>query len=287
MKTAVCCIVKNENDYIREFVEWHKSIGFDNIIFYDNNFSDGEHIEDVIGDYIENGYVIVENVKDKQIMQIPSYNDCVEKYGMSYDWIAFFDCDEHLHLERDGNISDFLSNVDRDADSVVVNWMVMDDNDMLYNDGRKLEERFTRVSKYEYQLYDWVKENQHVKTILRCGNSNLSNVSFHNPHFADNIKKCVDADNVEFPLGTAFSEQIKHNVAYLKHFRGKTIYEYLHNRMIKGAPDVDFDFVVEHRNTVDFFFRFNDRTAEKEAIVRDFFENYKYKLDEAIKKNKC
>ena len=56
--------------------------------------------------------------------------------------------------------------------------------------------------------------------------------------------------------------------------------------MIKGAPDVDFDFVVNNRNTVDFFFRFNDRTDEKEAIVREFFEKYKYKLDEAIKKNK-
>ena len=56
---------------------------------------------------------------------------------------------------------------------------------------------------------------------MKCNTKNLPNVHFHNPHFADNIKKCVDADNMPFPFGTAFSEQIKHNVAYLKHLEVK------------------------------------------------------------------
>jgi len=50
-----------ENNYIREFVEHHKSIGFDNIVLYDNNDIDGEHFEDVISDYINSGYVILKD----------------------------------------------------------------------------------------------------------------------------------------------------------------------------------------------------------------------------------
>jgi len=60
-KILLCCIGKMENNYIREFVEHHKSIGFDNIVLYDNNDIDGEHFEDVISDYINSGYVILKD----------------------------------------------------------------------------------------------------------------------------------------------------------------------------------------------------------------------------------
>ena len=36
MKTAVIAIAKNENHYIREWVEYNKGIGFTNVILYDN-----------------------------------------------------------------------------------------------------------------------------------------------------------------------------------------------------------------------------------------------------------
>ena len=131
MKTAVCCIIRNENAYIREFVEWYKHLGFDNVILYDNNFSDGEDINDVISDYISSGYVIANNVKDKTIIQLKSYNECIAKYGPEYDWIAFFDCDEHLQLEKHDNISEFLVSFDDNVDAVLVNWMILVDNDLI------------------------------------------------------------------------------------------------------------------------------------------------------------
>ena len=62
-KVLLCCIAKLENLYIKEFVEYYKKLGFDNICLYDNNDEDGEHFEDVINDYIESGYVILKNVR--------------------------------------------------------------------------------------------------------------------------------------------------------------------------------------------------------------------------------
>ena len=44
---------KQENRYIREFVEHYKNYGVDKIYLYDNNDIKGEKFEDVINDYIE------------------------------------------------------------------------------------------------------------------------------------------------------------------------------------------------------------------------------------------
>ena len=48
MKTALCAIAKNENLYIREWVEYYMKLGFSNIILYDNNNINGECFEEVI-----------------------------------------------------------------------------------------------------------------------------------------------------------------------------------------------------------------------------------------------
>ena len=41
MKTALCAIAKNENLYIREWVEHYKNIGVSKIFLYDNNDING------------------------------------------------------------------------------------------------------------------------------------------------------------------------------------------------------------------------------------------------------
>lgn len=276
MKTAVCCIVKNENDYLKEFVNWYRNLGFDNIILYDNNDTGGEDINSSIGEYIDNGYVIVNNIKDKQIAQLPAYNDCIKKYGHFYDWIAFFDCDEHLHLVEDKTIQDFNDNVD----SVVVNWMIMDDNDLVHNDGRPLEERFTSMSNVDYYSYPNVKENQHIKTILRCTDKNIKQVHFPNPHYVVGISNSVDTDGKNITIGRWRTNDIKFNVAYLKHFQLKTIEEFLYNRYLKGASDVNFEYTIKHRNTVEKFFKINKKTEEKERVVEKFFVENKDKIEQ-------
>ena len=56
-KVCICTIVKNENRYIKEFVEHYKKYGVDKILLYDNNNVDGERLENAIGEYIKNGLV--------------------------------------------------------------------------------------------------------------------------------------------------------------------------------------------------------------------------------------
>ncbi len=41
-RVLLCCTGKNENGYIREFVEHYLALGFSHIRIYDNNDTDGE-----------------------------------------------------------------------------------------------------------------------------------------------------------------------------------------------------------------------------------------------------
>ena len=79
MKICLCVIAKNENLYVREFVEHYKSIGYNNIFIYDNNDINGENFSDVINDYILDGFVKIIDYRDRNLdsgPQIYSYRDC-------------------------------------------------------------------------------------------------------------------------------------------------------------------------------------------------------------------
>ena len=104
MKTLLYAIGRMENDYIREWVEYNKNIGFDKICLFDNNFDGEQDFHGVIGDYIDSGYVILKNYRNKICCQLEAYTECYAEYGNDYDWLAFFDCDEFLTFSIHKNI---------------------------------------------------------------------------------------------------------------------------------------------------------------------------------------
>ena len=57
IKICLCAIVKNENRYLREFIEYYKKLGYNKIILYDNNEKNGENLKEVIKDYILKNFV--------------------------------------------------------------------------------------------------------------------------------------------------------------------------------------------------------------------------------------
>ena len=62
IKVSVCTCGKNENKYVREFVQYYKKYNVDKIFIYDNNEENGEKFESVISDYINKGFVSIINL---------------------------------------------------------------------------------------------------------------------------------------------------------------------------------------------------------------------------------
>lgn len=290
MKVALCCICKNENLYLSEFIKHYENLGFDNVILFDNNDIDGEDIQQSINDYIEKQFVIVENVKNKALAMFPSYNYCIKKYGQIYDWIMFCDCDEFLCFTKFTNIKDYLSKIVDDIDCVQVNWMIMNDNDLVENDGRPLMERFTnQINKYKCMTYEnnfTVILNSHVKSIIRCTPHTINNAYFYNPHFPVNCLQYANGDGSRLLLkedkNMSITNDVYWNTAYIKHFKTKTIFEFL-QKTLRGYPDLSFNQSLKVNELERSFFSINKHTPEKDAIVKMFFEDNKN--NDIIQKN--
>ena len=95
---CLCSVGKEENKYVKEFIQHYKKLGFDHIYIYDNNDVDGEKFENEIKDEIENGFVSIINYRGYKGIQLNAFYDCYQKNNKRYKWLAFFDFDEYLEL---------------------------------------------------------------------------------------------------------------------------------------------------------------------------------------------
>lgn len=264
MKTTIICIARNENPYIREWVEHHLRTGFDKIIICDNGFGNEESPSMALRGLER--FVEVQDWRNRKYVQPKCYTECYAKYKNSYDWLAFFDCDEFMMLGQDQTVSEFLCRFPRECQLVSVNWETMTDNNLLTYDPRPLMERFTEpMERDRCVAYDF-PENRHTKSMVRGG---LSSVVFTNPHtpstrlvsYHSNLKKETQG----------YYHNIDYSYAKLKHFTTKTVEEWCKIKVPRGRVDSTGAKVELTR-----FFKYNEKTPEKVSIMKKFFPNARF-----------
>ena len=85
MKIGICLIIKNENDYLEEWLIHYRSLGVDKFFIYDNNStipitSSDDDVDVILWD------------DEKFGSQNNAYLNCCRTYS-SFDYIGFFDTD--------------------------------------------------------------------------------------------------------------------------------------------------------------------------------------------------
>jgi hypothetical protein len=110
MKTAICVIIKDENDYLDEWLEHHLSLGFDKIFLYED-YGSKSHLDIVkpYGDRVHlNSIDIIFNSSDPnknvvntgEVVQVQLFRYFPKIYKNDFDWILFNDLDEFLMLKQ-------------------------------------------------------------------------------------------------------------------------------------------------------------------------------------------
>ena len=231
MKTIICTIAKNEDKYIKDFCEYHLSIGFDEIHIFDNGtdipFSDSR--------------IIVHPFRDvnTRCPQMKAYRECIK--NESYDWCAFIDVDEFITI-KNNNIVNFLSTIDSSVDGIRLNERLYGDNDEIVpaNIDIPVYERITKIArKSPIRSYKYIlRHNQNL--LISSPHDVVIKETRQQPNFVTNFNEC-----------------------YIRHYKTKTLSEFCDQKL--NTPRVFNQF--ENR-TIDYFFRVNKRTPEKIAYLK-------------------
>lgn len=285
MKIAICAIAKQENLYLREWVEYYYNMGVTNIILYDNNNINGEYPHQVIGDYISSGFVIYKDVRGKYRYQVDSYNLCYEEYKGNYDWIGFLDIDEYWYLRPDLTFDDFFSE-ERYPNALVLflNWLNYGDNGKVHYENKPLLDRFPNPT----MPIDFKSGNHPLnavkKVFVKCYKEDVK-VLFFDVNGLDYYYKDKPY-NYYFVDGGLYkddkSDSIDYSLSYIKHYRTMTIEEFLYRRFCRGG----YADKASHHNKekiINYFWEQNEWTEEKQKIIDDFFEKFEVIDDEPIK----
>ena len=124
-KLGIVTIIKNEGDYISEWLQYHKIIGIQRIYIYDNESTD--NTKEIIEKYVAQGIVKYHLIKGKG-MQLKAYNDAIKKYKNECEYLAFIDGDEFLVPNMGNkNINDIVKEIFAQypkAGGLAVNWQM-------------------------------------------------------------------------------------------------------------------------------------------------------------------
>jgi hypothetical protein len=137
---SIVVMIKNEGEYINEWLEYHKLVGVDKFIIYDNNSED--NLKSILQPYIDKGevdYIFYPKTqadfekKGKKVeywaFQAYAYNDAIKKYRNKSKWIGFIDIDEFIVPVKDNKIIDVINEIEKNLMrrkifvGLVVNWV--------------------------------------------------------------------------------------------------------------------------------------------------------------------
>ena len=218
LRLAICTMVKEENLYINEYIDYYLKLGFDHIYIFDDNDPMVENITEAINkSYRES--VTIYNYKSIIKDQKVSYTLCYEMNKNKYDWIFMNDIDEYLVIRND-SLRHYLSESKfKKCDFIKFHWILPNDNNLIHYDNRTLFERF----KGPY------KNDTHIKTIVR-GNIDDLQFDVHTPLISPHKNiSCDNAGNIYKNKEIFFQDVFDINIdnAYIIHFKYKSTEEYI------------------------------------------------------------
>ncbi len=213
---AVCAIAKNEGQYFKEWLDWHIAQGVDKFYIYDNSSEDDTAA--VLKPYVDKG--IVEYINWPGVaMQLPAYDDCLERHRFDSRWIAFIDLDEFIVPVKYSTLRDFLQDAEQYS-AVEINWLIYGSGGAKEHEPGRVMQRFHKHSVGNHIL------NRHVKSIV-------------DPRRVCNMIGCHEAARIRGnaadshlrPLKRSFRDrEPQQDVIKINHYAVKSYEEFLEKR---------------------------------------------------------
>lgn len=116
---SLVAIIKDEDSYLQEYIEYYLIQGVEHFYFYDNESE--VPLTKCLSAYKK---ICTINTVKGYAQQIPAYNHFIKNYGNQTKWAAFFDIDEFVYPKAHPNLKDFLQENEKKTDCLAINWVM-------------------------------------------------------------------------------------------------------------------------------------------------------------------
>jgi len=225
-EVAICAIFRDESEYLKEWLEFHRVIGVEHFYLY-NNFSEDNYLE-VLQDYIDKGIVTLTDWPYKQ-SQMAAYEDCIMKYSSETKWVGFVDLDEFVIPNKNATIQEFLSEFQR-RPVVIINWKYFASAGNINRDVKSLVtetfivgwEKYSNIGKIFFNTsYDFmIGSNQYMHTRW----SKYKNIKMPPVNMYDRV--CL------WDINPIFNNDLK---IQINHYLIKSYNEYIQKKSKRGG----------------------------------------------------
>lgn len=217
MKIAICLLIKDESEYLEEWLTHHRNLGFNHFFIYDN------HSKVPVSETLKNETdVNVQLWDDRDCQtQVGAYNDCC-RANTGYDFILFIDTDEFLMIDsRFVSIQQMVEYLQYNHGiffSLGIYWRIY---------GKRIPYFKTRqpVTAYtQYMSYTHIKTLADPKVVRQ----------FVNPHYASVTGKYISESGRKIlgPYSTFYSTEL----IWIKHVFTRSMSEFK-QKIIRGCGD--------------------------------------------------
>jgi hypothetical protein len=214
---SLVVIVKDEDAYLQEFIEYYKLLGVDHFYFYDNESA--VPLTHSLKKY--RNIVTINRIKGKA-KQIYAYNHYLSIYGWRSRWAGFVDLDEFIVPKNTYSLAAFLQEFEY-ADGLGINWALFGHN---YHESKPeglVTENYTKREQ---------KQNIHIKSIVNPRKA----IRAGNPHYMQLKKGARYVDVKHNPITSAFNEHYTLDVAQINHYFTKSAEEFI-KKAQRGRAD--------------------------------------------------
>jgi FkbM family methyltransferase len=219
---CVCAIFKDEGPNLDEWVAYHRIVGVDHFVLYDNGSSDDGPSRLREGNFGEYVTIVPWPLRPGQQA---AYEHFRINHSGRWDWVAFIDVDEFIYPTETDSVKKLLTRYD-EFSSVLLHWLVFGPNGHETRPPGLVIDSYTRRFAQQHEM------NRHIKSIVRCKDL-LDGRGVH--HFSTKGQVC-NAYGAPVP-NIPIQETVYHDVMYLNHYRYKSREEWA-KRVRKRRADV-------------------------------------------------
>ena len=292
MTFCLLSTMRNEAPFIHEWVAYHRAIGFEKIVVYSNDCTDGT--DAILADLAAAGHI---HHVDHTIPQGVSVAKAVAAHARAAghfvdgDWVIWLDADEfvNIHLGQ-GHVEDLVSAIG-DSDGICISWRLFGDSGNADAENGFISEDFTRCAA---EGDGWAN----VKTLFRHSPDVLDYVQ-HKPiltpefwdrggHFLAGTGKPLSKDSALAALwksgrhrGKIDQDDAGWDWAQINHYAVRTA-NHQQNKADRGRIG-EVNSLANQRYTRKYFRQMNKNDAEDTSILR--WQSQTRQMEETLKTN--